>query len=101
MGMRAEIRQDQPDIGNPDNLGQMPLNALFHAETTSLLRASKDNGGTLEGKEVDVYVDGETCNNCDSILPHVVKRLGNPTVRFTDRTGYIGTIRNGVWEKPR
>jgi hypothetical protein len=98
MGMRTVIRQDEPDIGSPHNLGQMPLNALFHAETTSLLRAAKENGGTLEGKEVDVYVDGEICNNCDSILPHVVRRLGNPTVRFTDRTGYVGTIRNGDWD---
>jgi hypothetical protein len=99
MGMRTMIRQDEPDIGSPDNLGQMPLNALFHAETTSLLRAARDSGGTLEGKEADVYVDREICNNCDSILPHVVRRLGNPTVKFTDPRGYYGTVRNGKWEK--
>jgi hypothetical protein len=76
----------------------MPLNALFHAETTSLLRAARGNGGTLEGQEVEVYVDGKICKNCRTILPEVIKRLGNPTVRFTDQRGYFGAVRNGEWD---
>ena len=82
-------------------MGQRPLNALFHAETTSLLRAARANGGTLEGQEVEVYVRGKIGNNCERILPLVTKRLGNPTVRFIDQRGYFGTIRDGKWDKPR
>jgi hypothetical protein len=76
----------------------MPLDVLFHAETTSLLRAARANGGTLEGQEVDVYVRGRICNNCREILPEVIKRPGNPTVRFTDQRGFFGTVRNGEWD---
>lgn len=98
MGLRAGLIEDDPNLGEGGNLGEMPLNALFHAETTSLLRAARANGGTLEGEDVEVYVRGEICNNCRAILPKVIKRLGNPTVRFKDRRGYYGTIRDGKWQ---
>lgn len=66
-------------------------------DPTSLLRAARANGGTLEGQEVEVHVDGQICNNCNEILPAVIKRLGNPTVRFTDQLGYYGTVSDGEW----
>ncbi len=97
-GVRTDIIADNPELVTSGHVGRMPLNALFHAETTSLLRAAADaKGGTLEGQEIEVHVDGEICNHCDTILPEVVKRIGNPTVRFTDTNGYHGTVRKGEW----
>lgn len=97
IGMRSSVVEERPELGESANLGHMPLNALFHAETTSLLRAARANGGTLEGQEVEVHVDGTICNNCGDILPRVIRRLGNPTVKFIDQLGYYGTVANGDW----
>jgi hypothetical protein len=96
--LRVGIIEDDPRLGEGGNLGQRPLDALFHAETTSLLRAARANGGTLEGQDVEVYVRGKICNNCKTILPKVIRRLGNPTVRFNDQRGYFGTVRDGEWD---
>jgi hypothetical protein len=84
-----------PALSSGDNIGKMPRNAIFHAETTVLLRAARENGGTLAGQTIDVYVDDETCNNCKTILPYVGLELGNPTVTFTDSKGSTFTIQDG------
>ena len=84
-----------PELSSRDNIGKMPRNAIFHAETTVLLRAAHENGGTLAGQTLTVYVDAETCNNCEAVLPYVGLELGNPTVTFTDSKGSTITIQDG------
>ena len=81
------------------NIGRMPNNALFHAEVTVLLRAARDNGGTLAGKTFEVFVDRIMCENCKKVLPLVGQELGNPTVIFTDESGGRRIMRSGQWLK--
>jgi hypothetical protein len=75
----------------------MPNDALFHAETTVLLRAARQAGGTLAGRTLAVHVDGKLCNNCEAVLPYVGLEVGNPTVTFVDPNGLAKTIRDGAW----
>jgi hypothetical protein len=82
-----------------ENLGQAPNNALFHAETTVLLRAAKQAGGTLAGRTLTVYGDTRVCRNCKQVLPYVGLELGNPRVKFVDPDGSIRTMQNGSWIK--
>jgi hypothetical protein len=93
--MRNILSQKYPEMINADNAGQMPANALFHAEATSLLRAARANGGTLAGRTIEIFVDDEICNNCKLILPKVAAELGNPTVTVTDNVGQKLTMRDG------
>jgi hypothetical protein len=82
---------------NTEHLGQLPNNAVFHAEATCLLRAARANGGTLAGKTVEVHVDREMCWSCETILPFIGLELGNPEVTFIDPTGYVRRMYNGEW----
>jgi hypothetical protein len=77
-------------------LGQKPTDAFFHAETTVLLRAARENGGTLAGRTLEVVVDGRLCPSCEIVLPKVALELGNPTITFTDRIGRRLTVRDGI-----
>jgi hypothetical protein len=95
--MRGGLLEKYPEVMNSDNIGRMPNNAIFHAETTALLRAARENGGTLAGRTMEVYVDDIVCNNCELVLPKVGLELGNPTVTFIDRTGRTLTMRDGKW----
>ena len=81
-----------------DNIGWKPNDALYHAETTALLRAAGANGGSLSGRTLEIYVDREMCRSCDKILPLVNQEIGNPTVNFKDKHGARRTLRNGIWE---
>jgi hypothetical protein len=76
----------------------MPNDALYHAEATALTRATRANGGSLSGKEMDVYVDRPLCRSCKEVLPLVSRELGHPTVNFTDIYGQRHRLRNGRWE---
>ena len=100
--LRAIIVRRYPHSAGGRTLGQMPLNALFHAETNILLRAARENGGSLAGRTLEVFVDGKTCNNCERMLGHVARELGNPTVTFTNiRNGRVmGVVRDGRWRRP-
>ncbi|MEX0745906.1 MAG: hypothetical protein WD118_09930 [Phycisphaeraceae bacterium] len=80
-----------------DNIGQIPNNAIYHAETTCLLRAACANGGTLAGKTIEVHVDRKICWSCKEILPYIGLELGNPTVTFIEPTGRVRTMRDGDW----
>ena len=51
-----------PDIMERSNIGWRPNDALFHAESTVLLRAARLNGGTLAGESLDVRVDRQICS---------------------------------------
>jgi hypothetical protein len=60
-----------------------------------LIRAARENGGTLAGRTLEVEVDARLCNSCREMLPKIALQLGNPTVKFTDRIGQRLTVRDG------
>ncbi len=95
--MRDVLLEKYPDLMNSENIGQMPNNALFHAETTVLLRAARETGGSLAGRTLEVFSDRKMCNSCEIILPKVGMELGNPTVTFTGPKGPPKTMRDGRW----
>jgi hypothetical protein len=95
--LRADLVKKYPAVFDRSNLGQKPNDALFHGETTALLRAAKKRGGTLAGQTLTVFTDRELCNNCERVLPYVGLELGNPTVTFVDPDGSIMTMRDGAW----
>jgi hypothetical protein len=95
--MRDALIRDFPEYFDKDNIGQAPNNAIYHAETTALLRAARENGGSLKGRELEVYVDTPICRNCESVLPYVGLELDNPTVTFFGPRGERRTMRDGRW----
>jgi hypothetical protein len=96
--MRDRLVQSDPGVMATDNVGRKPNDSLYHTETTAMMRAARANGGSLSGKELDMYVDREMCRSCDRVLPLVSRELGHPTVRFTDIYGQRHTLRNGKWQ---
>jgi hypothetical protein len=96
-GVRRALIQKYPDVMKSDNIGEKPNDALFHAEATVLLRAARENGGTLAGQTLEVFADRELCNSCKVVLPYVGVELGNPTVTFVGPDGSGKTMRNGSW----
>jgi hypothetical protein len=99
--LRMRLLWKYPDIMKTENIGQIPNNALYHAEATVLLRAARENGGTLSGKSIEVTVDRRICDSCARILPLIGQELGNPEVTFIDAFGNVRTMRDGVWVKGR
>ena len=97
--LRDRLLTKYPEKFNEDNIGQMPANALYHAETNILVRIARENGGTLAGQRLVVVGDRQLCNNCETVLPLVGLELGNPTVTFFDPRGRVGTIRDGIFQK--
>jgi hypothetical protein len=97
--LRATILRKNPHLAKGRSLTQVPLDAFFHAETNLLLRAARENGGSLAGRSLDVFVDNETCTSCEKILGRVGTELGNPTVTFINsRSGRVmGVVRDGKW----
>jgi hypothetical protein len=93
--MRATLLVKYPDAMATDNIGQIPNNALYHAEATLLLRAAAANRGSLAGRTIDMLVDNTMCPSCQEILPLIGRALGNPTVRFADPAGRRRTMRDG------
>jgi hypothetical protein len=87
-----------PKVLATRNIGSKPNNALYHAETTVLLRAARENGGTLSGNNLVVIVDRRLCSSCEVLLPYVGRELGNPTVTFVDKIGRSRTMKDGRWE---
>jgi hypothetical protein len=92
--LRARYLGSEGSLPRP---GQMPGNAFYHAETTVLLRAARQNGGTLSGRTIEIFADRPMCDNCDAILPFVGKELGNPTVTFVAPNGARKTMKDGKW----
>jgi hypothetical protein len=97
--MRNTLVGKYPKDFPHEHVGQMPNAAFFHAETTLVLRAARQNGGTLAQRTLTVHVDEKLCNNCETVLPYVGMELGNPTVTFVDPTGATNTMRDGAWLK--
>jgi hypothetical protein len=95
--LRKVLAEKHPDLFSSENIGQRPAEALFHAEATVLLRASRSNGGTLAGREIEVFVDRQMCWSCDRLLPLVGQELGNPRVTFIGPRGLRKTMQDGRW----
>lgn len=94
--LRDRLVEKYPDVFKTEGIARLPNNAVTHAETTVLLRAAHQNGGTLAGRTLDVFGDARMCNNCETILPYVGLELGNPTVTFSGPHGRY-TMKDGVW----
>jgi hypothetical protein len=94
--LRASLVEKYPDVFARSHVGQMPNDALFHAETTVLLRAARQNGGTLAGQTLTVFSDSKLCNRYEDVLPYVGLELGNPTVTFIGPDRSI-MMRDGTW----
>lgn len=95
--LREIILRKHPELADPDNIGRMPFNALYHAETNVLLRAARQHGGSLAGRTLEVFSDRRMCNTCPIILPYVGLELGNPKVTFIELNGARRTMRDGRW----
>jgi hypothetical protein len=95
---RWELYSKNGEASGSDNIGSMPYNSAYHAESIALYRAYRGNGGSLADRYIEVHVDNEMCRNCDQTLPQLGLRLGNPTVTFVNtKTGERSTMRNGEW----
>jgi hypothetical protein len=97
--LRTVLVEKHPKVFAYNNVGQRPNDALFHAETTVLLRAARENGGTLAGRTLTVFGDTDTCLSCRQVLPYVGVELGNPTVTFVHPDGSTRTMRDGSWDR--
>jgi hypothetical protein len=88
-----------PDDLQTKNIGSAPNDSFYHAESTVLLRAARDNGGTLEGRTIEIHSDREMClTSCFVVLPKIGLELGNPRVIFVGPNGSSRTMQNGKWQ---
>jgi hypothetical protein len=95
---RSTLNQKYPDAFSSAQIGLAPNDGLFHAEATVLMRAAKDNGGSLTNREINVSVDRNMCWSCETVMPLLGVELGNPTVTYTNlRDGTTRTMRDGAW----
>jgi hypothetical protein len=95
---RDDLIQKYPDTMERTNIGWAPNDALFHAESTILLRAAKDNGGSLANRSMEIYVDREVCSSCGKALTKLGLELGNPYVVYVERdTRLRHEMWNGEW----
>ena len=97
--LRSVILEKYPELMATGNIGHKPNDALYHAETNLLLRAARQNGGSLTGQTLEVHVDRKLCKSCKGILPLVSSEIGNPTVRFVEPSGKTYSLENGLWQK--
>ncbi len=96
--LRWDLYSGDANTGRSGNLGRFPYDSVYHAESTALQRAARDNGGSLSERYIEVHVDRQMCRSCDAMLPRLGLQLGNPTVTFVNtRTGERSTMRNGQW----
>lgn len=94
--MRDRLIRELPNIMNTRNIGGIPNDALFHAEANLLFRAAEQYGGSLQGRTIDITVDRPFCQFCQTVLPEIASRLGNPTVVVRDRAGRVYELQNGT-----
>src|SRR5882757_2058569 len=85
--LRDMLIEKYPDVAKRANVGWKPNNALYHAETTLLLRLANENGGSLAGRTLVMHVDETMCPSCKELLPYIGLELGNPSVTFVDHKG--------------
>lgn len=99
--LRAVMLRKYPELGSSSNVGEKPMDALYHSETNVLLRAARRLGGTLGGRTLEVVTDRHMCPTCEIMLPKVGLELGNPTVTFIGPRGEARTMRDGKWDDLR
>jgi len=97
MSLRDKLLEKYPDVMDTKDIGRRPNDALFHAETTVLLRAARANGGNLVGQSLVVHSDRPLCQSCEKLLPYVGLELGNPIVTFVEPRGHTKAMHNGSW----
>ncbi len=97
--MRWNMVNKYPELmKKTENIGSIPNNSLYHAESTVLLKAARENGGTLSGRMIEVDVGRVMCRtSCPYVLPKLGLELGNPMIRFIGPTGEARTMHNGEW----
>jgi hypothetical protein len=95
--MREVLLQKYPELFG-SNIGEAPMDGLYHAETNVLLRAAREHGGSLAGRTLEVVTDEAMCPSCPIVLPKVGLELGNPTVTFIGPRGESRTMRDGKWD---
>ena len=96
--LRSVLLERYSDMMDVEYIGRKPNDAVFHAETTILLRAAEKNGGTLAGMTLEIFGDRPLCSSCRIALPRIGVELGNPTVTFVDGTGLRMLMRDGKWQ---
>ena len=94
--LRELLVNKYPDVMKSDNLGHKPNDALYHAETTLLLRVARDAGGNLSGQTIEMRVDRLFCGSCRTVMPLIQREIGNPTIVVRDPFRAV-TLRNGKW----
>jgi hypothetical protein len=95
---RDDLIDKYPDTMKKTDVGRVPNDALFHAESTILLRAARDSGGSLANKSIEIQVDREVCYSCGEVLPKLSLELGDPYVVYVERdTGLRHEMWNGKW----
>lgn len=97
--MRDDLIQSYPEEMNTESIGQKPNDAIYHAEANAMIRAARESGGSLAGKDITVFVDRQMCYSCERILPLIGERLGNPRVTFVGPSGIARTMHNGRWSE--
>jgi len=81
------------------NIGSVPNDSFYHAESNVLMRAARENNGTLAGRVIDVHTDREICGpSCMKVLPKLGLELGNPRVTFIGPSGTRRTMKDGGWK---
>lgn len=78
MATRDYLADKYPDAMEKGNIGWVPNNGLFHAESTILLRAASDNGGSLANRSIEIQVDRDLCYSCGELLTRLGLELGDP-----------------------
>src|SRR5262249_21022994 len=58
---RRVLADKYPNELSTKNIGSVPNDSFYHAESTVLLRAARENNGTLEGRIIVVHADREVC----------------------------------------
>jgi hypothetical protein len=95
---RDDLINKYPESMEKTNIGWTPNDALFHAESTILLRAAEDNGGSLANRSLEIHVDREVCDSCGKVLTKFGLELGDPYVVYIERaTGLRNEMWNGRW----
>ncbi|MEA2881114.1 MAG: hypothetical protein QOH32_333 [Bradyrhizobium sp.] len=98
MAARDNLINKYPDTMEKTDLGQVPNDALFHAESTILLRAANDSGGSLANRSIEIQVDRPVCYSCGEVLTKLGLELGDPYVVYVERgTGVRNAMWNGKW----
>jgi hypothetical protein len=96
---RGALVDKYPSELRTKNIGSVPNDSFYHAESNVLLRAARANNGTLEGRTIEVHTDREMCGpSCMKVLPKLGIELGNPRVTFIGPGGTRRTMKDGDWE---